>query len=100
MDAAVMGNAIHIFDNKEELLNEVRRVLRPAGVFAFNSSFYAGTFAPGTEQFYLEWMKQAVTYVRDRDVEQRRMGMAGVTRKKGLASPAFSRPWLAIREYE
>ena len=99
-DAVVLGNAIHIFDDIERLLNEVARVLRPGGIFAFNSSFFAGTFAPGTEDFYLEWMKQAVMYVRNQDGEQRRLGMAGVRRKRGLAAPAFSRPWLSAGQYE
>ena len=39
--AALMGNAIQLFDDKDRLLREVRRVLRAGGSFAFNTSFYA-----------------------------------------------------------
>jgi ubiquinone/menaquinone biosynthesis C-methylase UbiE len=99
VDCAVMGNAIHILEDKERLLREIRRALRFGGMFSFNSSFYAGTFAPGTERFYTEWMKEAVAYIKRKDAEQRRAGIAGITRKKGLAATAFSRPWPSPEEY-
>jgi ubiquinone/menaquinone biosynthesis C-methylase UbiE len=99
-DAIVMGNSIHIFADKQKLLSEIGRVLRCGGKFLFNSSFYAGTFVSGTEYFYIEWMKQAIAYIKNKDLERRRVGLGGVIRKKGLAAPAFSRPWLSMEEYK
>jgi ubiquinone/menaquinone biosynthesis C-methylase UbiE len=98
-DLLVIGNAVHVFEEPERLLAEVARVLRPGGVLAFNSSFYAGTFAPGTERFYTEWMKAALAYIRREDADRRRRGADGVSRTKGLAAPAFSRPWLSSADY-
>ena len=99
MDAAVMGNAIHILDDKERLVREIHRVLSRGGIFGFNSSFYAGTFAPKTERFYTEWMKEALMYILRKDAEQRQAGLSGVTRTKGRAAAAFSRPWLSPDDY-
>jgi ubiquinone/menaquinone biosynthesis C-methylase UbiE len=42
-DAVIMGNSIHLLPDENKLLKEINRVLRPGSVFAFNSSFYAGT---------------------------------------------------------
>lgn len=89
VDVALIGNAIHCFEDKDGLLSEVRRVVRPGGVFAFNSSFYAGTFPAGTETFYTEWLKAALAALRDRDV----------ARVRGRGHVAFSRPWLSAAEY-
>lgn len=98
-DAVLMGNAIHCFPDLELLFSEVRRVLRPGGLFAFNSSFYAGTFVPGTEVFYDEWLKESVRWLKRRDAEERRAGRPGIPRKRGTVGAAFSRRWLNADEY-
>ncbi|HEX6201667.1 MAG TPA: class I SAM-dependent methyltransferase [Thermoanaerobaculia bacterium] len=98
-DLALCGNAIHCFSDLRPFLREVHRCLRPGGRFAFNSSFYAGTFVPGTERFYDEWMKEAARYVLERDAEERRQGRPGVRRRRGTVGAAFSRPWLSPAEY-
>jgi SAM-dependent methyltransferase len=98
-DVALLGNAIHCFDDKAALLAEMRRVLRRGGMFAFNSSFYAGTFPPGTERFYTEWLKTALGVLREMDAESRRAGGAPIVRVRGRGSVAFSRPWLSADEY-
>lgn len=88
-DACVMGNAIHILRDVEALLGGIRRVLRPGALFAFNSSFYAGTFAPGTERFYHEWVKEALL------LAQRR----GIPRKREARGGAFTNRWRSPREW-
>ena len=98
-DAVLIGNAIHCFRDKGMLLWEVCRVLRQNGVFAFNSSFYAGTIVEGTESFYEEWMKQALRYVKRREEEQRKLGMKSGLRERGRGRPAFSNRWLTPAEY-
>lgn len=99
VDLVVIGNAIHCFDDLGVFFSEVTRVLRNGGCFAFNSSFYAGTFVPGTERFYDEWLKLAVKFVLARDAELRGQGKPGIRRQRGTVSAAFSRPWLSPDEY-
>jgi len=98
-DLVIMGNAIHCLPDLDVFLEEVVRALKPGGTFAFNSSFYAGTFVPGTERFYDEWMKEAARYVLQRDRELKAAGLPGVKRRKGRADPAFSRRWLSPAEF-
>jgi ubiquinone/menaquinone biosynthesis C-methylase UbiE len=95
----LLGNAIHCFPNKGKLIQEVYRVLRPAGVFAFNSSFYAGSIVAGTENFYEEWMKEALRHVKRREAEYRDRGTGAPLRKRGRGRPAFSNRWLTPAEY-
>lgn len=86
-DMVLIGNAIHCFANKANLVKEICRVLRTGGLFAFNSSFYAGTIVDGTHPFYEAWMKQALAYLK------------GVPRTRGQVRPAFSNRWLSPTEY-
>src|SRR6185295_520529 len=78
---------------------EVRRALRPGGRFGFNSSFYAGTFVPGTERFYDEWMMASVRYLRERDAAERGAGRPGFTRVRGTMKAAGTRRWHSPEEY-
>lgn len=98
-DAVVMGNAIHNLPDAGALLGEIRRVLRPGGRFAFNSSFYAGTFPAGTEAFYHRWLRHALGHLQRRDRELRTAGQAGIPRRRGSGAPAFSRRWSSPDEW-
>lgn len=60
VDAVLFFNAIHMVEDKRAVLGQVGRVLRPGGVFAFNSTFYAGAEPPEAEQFYRRWMMRAL----------------------------------------
>jgi SAM-dependent methyltransferase len=98
VDAVVMGNAIHTLPDLKRLLLETRRVLRPGGAFSFSTSFYAGTFAPGTESFYLQWMKEALRRIAPP------AGNGGERagrppRIRGTVPRASSKPWLSSEEY-
>jgi SAM-dependent methyltransferase len=97
-DAVVMGNAIHNLPDLDRLLDEVLRVLRRGGVFAFNTSFYAGTFAPGTERFYLQWMKEALRWAQASS--RGAGGSAGPPRKRGTRPRSAENPWLSAAQYE
>jgi ubiquinone/menaquinone biosynthesis C-methylase UbiE len=99
VDLTLMGNAIHLLFDKNALVQQVYRVLRPGGFFAFNTCFYAGTFIPGTEEFYHRWMIASLEYIRQKDQEARRAGMAGIVRVRGRGKPAFSNRWLSPEEY-
>ena len=54
-DAATMGNAIQMLEDKNALAAEVGRVLRPGGLFAFNTSFYSVHSLSKSERFYIRW---------------------------------------------
>lgn len=100
LDAVVMGNAIHNLPDPDALVREILRVLRPGGLFAFNSAFYAGTYVPGTEKFHQAWAKESVKFVLNRDRELRAQGLPGITRKRGTGSKAFARRWLLPGEWK
>lgn len=94
-DLATMGNAIHLMPDKDRFLAEVGRVLAPGGRFAFNSVFFVGTFADGTEAVYTEWLKQAVTVLAEMNEARRRAGEPPIPRRRGTAGHAFDKGWLA-----
>jgi len=64
VDAVVFCNAIHQFDDKETLLNEISNTLKTGGIFAFNTSFYDGGHTQGTEQWYRRWMFRSIKILR------------------------------------
>lgn len=98
-DAVIIGNAIQLIEDKDALIRDVSRALRPGGVFAFNTSFYAGAYVSTTERFYLRWVQEALSYIKRVDEGRRRAGGPGVARTKGLVKPAFSNRWLSAGEY-
>lgn len=99
-DLVFMGHSIHMLPDFDRLLAEVRRVLSPGGVFAFNSSFYAGSQAPGTDPFYQRWWKGALNWVMARDAELRAAGQPGIKRVRGTAPRAFSSAWPSSTEWQ
>ena len=98
-DLAIMGNAIQLIGDLDGLFSELSRILRTGGEFAFNTSFYAGTYVPGTEHVYMRWMQEAIAYITKRDAELRAAGRPGIKRKRGNAARAFSKPWLSVDDY-
>jgi ubiquinone/menaquinone biosynthesis C-methylase UbiE len=64
VDLITFCNAIHLLPNKDEVLSEARRALNEGGVLAFNSSFYNGCYAAGTERFYRLWMLRAMQMLK------------------------------------
>lgn len=102
VDLVLVGNAIQLFPEPAAVLTEARRILRPGGVLAFNTSFHAGTFVPGTERFYIHWVEEAVKLLRRdgaRTGSRRARGAAGAGPAERVV-PAFSRPWLSPDDYE
>lgn len=99
IDLVVMGNAIHLMPDRARFLAEVARVLRPGGQFVFNSVFYVGTFVPGTEAVYTEWMKEAVGVLAEMNAERASRGEAPVPRVRGKATKAFRKDWLSGEDW-
>jgi ubiquinone/menaquinone biosynthesis C-methylase UbiE len=96
----LIGNAIQLFDPIDNAIREARRVVRRDGWLAFNTSFFAGTFVPGTERFYRAWIEEALRLIKLWDHERRTSGHSGIARRRGTVARAFSRPWLRPEEYE
>ena len=92
-DVAMIGNAIHLMPDKDQFVRGVQRVLKPGGQFVFNSVFYTGTFAPGSEAVYAEWMKEAVVILGKMNEERRRSGQAPIPRVRGRSGHAFDKDW-------
>ncbi len=98
-DAVIMGNSIHLLSDEKKLLSEVYRVLKPNGIFAFNSTFYAGTMPKGTEKFHHEWVKQAMIYIKQKEEEYRSQGLQRILRKRRLTRTAFSKQWPSMNDW-
>ena len=95
IDLVVMGNAIHLMPDRTQFLAEVARVMRPGGRFVFNSVFYVGTFVPGTEAVFSEWMKEAVAVLAEMNEARAAKGEAPVPRVRGKVGKAFRKDWLS-----
>jgi ubiquinone/menaquinone biosynthesis C-methylase UbiE len=88
-DAVFFCNAIHLVPDKNEAMADVARVLVPGGIFAFNSSFFTGAYAPGTDNFYYLWTVHAIRWLR-REHPQIRPSKGEKT---------LARQWLSPTEY-
>ncbi len=64
VDAVVFCNAIHLVDNKPDVLAGIRGALKAGGMFAFNSTFYSGSIVEGTEPFYRRWMMRSLRLLK------------------------------------
>jgi SAM-dependent methyltransferase len=95
IDLVIIGNAIHMMPDRAAFLAEVARVLRPGGQLVFNSVFYAGTFATGTESIFTECMKEAVIALNEMNAARRAAGEPPIPRKRGTTARAFQQTdWL------
>lgn len=66
VDVVVFANAIHLIRDKAQVVDAISKVLRPRGVFAFNTAFFNGTNPPETARFYKLWVLRAVRWLRER----------------------------------
>jgi SAM-dependent methyltransferase len=98
-DCVTMANAIHMVMDKDPLVGEVSRVLKPGGVFGFNSSFYAGTFVEGTHVFYEEWLKEANSQLLQINQQREAEGESPYKRVRGKSHRAAQNRWLSVDEW-
>lgn len=68
-DAVVFLNAIHLVPDKAQVIAEIRKTLKPGGVFAFNTTFFNGAYVEGTSGFWRRWILRAVQVLRERGLE-------------------------------
>jgi ubiquinone/menaquinone biosynthesis C-methylase UbiE len=60
VDAVVFCNGIHYIEDKQRLLAEVYKTLKPGGIFAFNTGFFDGALPPETVKYYRRWMLKSL----------------------------------------
>lgn len=75
-DAVVFLNAIHLMPDKAQVLKEIRRVLKPGGLLAFNSTFFNGAYVEGTSGFWRRWVVRSVQALREKGFDVRHTGHA------------------------
>ena len=63
-DTVFFCNAIHYVPDKDQLLTEISRALKPGGKLAFNTSFFEGAHPPETMIFARKWMMRSVRILR------------------------------------
>lgn len=98
-DCVVIANAIHLMPDKEKLVAAAGRVLKPGGLFGFNSAFYAGTFPEGTHPFYVEWLNRAVHAIQELSERLQSEGQPPIRRIRGKRQKAFRNRWYSPAEW-
>ena len=63
-DTIFFCNAIHYVSDKDALLMDISRSLKPGGKFAFNTSFFEGGQPPESLPFYRKWMLKSSRILR------------------------------------
>lgn len=86
-DAVVFLNAIHLVSDKAQVLREIRRVLKPGGLLAFNSTFFNGAYVEGTSGFWRRWIVRSVQVLREQGIEVKHDGHAAAMQ------------WLTVDQY-
>lgn len=87
VDTVVFCNAIHLVQDKTQVIGNIGKILRPGGVFAFNTTFFDGAYPGDTLRFYKLWALRAVRWLRER----------GFDVARGVKATAMQ--WLTPEEY-
>ena len=63
-DTIIFCNAIHYISDKDVLVTDISKALKPGGTFAFNTSFFNGGQHPDSLAFYRKWMLKSLRILR------------------------------------
>jgi SAM-dependent methyltransferase len=72
VDTVVFCNAIHLVEDKRQVMGEIAASLREKGTFAFNSAFFDGAQPEDTFPFYVTWVRRAMRIFKEDYPELRR----------------------------
>lgn len=86
-DVVLFCNAIHLVREKALAVQEIFRVLREGGVFAFNTTFFEGAYPPETVRFYTVWILRAIRHLKQQ----------GIQVARGVRATAMQ--WLTPQQY-
>lgn len=86
-DVVLFCNAIHLVREKALVVQEVMRVLREGGVFAFNTTFFQGAYPTETVRFYTLWILRAIRCLKEQ----------GIQVARGVRATAMQ--WLTPEQY-
>ena len=64
VDTVFLCNAIHYVADKDVLLADIAKTLKPGGKLAFNTSFFEGAHPPETMVFARKWMMKSARNLR------------------------------------
>lgn len=98
-DCVTIANAIHLLPDKPRFLAGVARVLRPGGLFGFNSAFYAGSMPPGTDRIYMDWIRIASELIQAKSDSLVAAGKPPIKRVRGANRGAFKNRWYTPAEW-
>ncbi len=65
VDTVIFCNAIHLVQDKAQVIAGISKVLRSGGALALNTTFFDGAYAPDTHRFYKLWVLRAVRWLRE-----------------------------------
>ncbi|MBI1884713.1 MAG: class I SAM-dependent methyltransferase [Chloroflexi bacterium] len=107
VDAVFFCNAIHLVKDKVRVVQEISRILKPGGVFAFNSAFFQGAEPQETLPFYRAWMFKALRCLRQRhglaprrEKAAARIGLTADEYRQILEEAGFVSPDLEIAKVD
>lgn len=98
-DCVTIANAIHMMPDKREFVRQAYRVLKPGGLFGFNSGFYTGSYPPGTERHFLVWVREALAYVEQKNRKLEAEGKPLIKRVHGTTRRAFQNQWFSPEQW-
>jgi ubiquinone/menaquinone biosynthesis C-methylase UbiE len=87
VDTVVFANAIHLVQDKAQVIAGISSVLRPGGILAFNTTFFDGAYPADTYRFYKVWVLRAMRWLQER----------GHVVARGVKATA--RQWLSPDDY-
>jgi ubiquinone/menaquinone biosynthesis C-methylase UbiE len=87
VDTVVFANAIHLVQDKAQVIAGISSVLRPGGILAFNTTFFDGAYPADTYRFYKIWVLRAMRWLQER----------GHVVARGVKATA--RQWLSPDDY-
>ncbi len=98
-DCVTIANAIHMLPDTQKFFAAVSRVLKPGGVFGFNSGYYAGCYPAGTERHMYHWLREATYYIDDWNKRLSAEGKEPIQRRHGTTRTAFQNRWMSAEEW-